>query len=121
MVAAFGLGLRDNSDTKKLLFEFDEAIHYKYSLDKELPSWNAKTKFFKNTKTNKLRNILYKKTTATLVDSASIFQNLDESTFEQTTISPDKMDSLREAFSVKPTNTVALPSRCLAVYRDVLV
>lgn len=121
LIATFGLGLIDQSDSKILLFEFDEAIHFKYSLDQELPSWNAKTRIFRNSKTNKLRNLLYKNIPATLDDSASIIQDLEESAFKRFTIPSNKIDTLREAFSIKQTDTIALPNRCLPIFRDVLV
>jgi len=121
LLPLLGFGQFSDPKSKVLMFDFDEVVHYKYSLDQKLPSWDAKTKLFKNSKANKLRDLLYKESPITLADTTSIIQDLEKSQFISSIIPQNKMDSMHEALSVKQTDTIALPSRCLPIFRDILV
>ena len=121
LLLASGISYAQSAENKRLLFEFDEVIHYKYDLENILPSWQAKSRLFKSQKKENLRQLLYANTPKTLSDSNALFSSLDKSTFIKNTIDSDKLDSLRLAFSVRDTNVVRLPSRCSVIYRDIVV
>ncbi|MEY2924009.1 MAG: hypothetical protein RLZZ337_549 [Bacteroidota bacterium] len=115
------LAMAQNSDIKSkvIMFEFDEVAHFKY-VDNDLPSLQAKTQFFKGSKTNTLRQLLYKDLPKNIADSTSILKDISANSFVEYEMSNFQIDTLKLAFSTQHTDTFKM-SRCLPIYRDILV
>lgn len=119
VIAVLGLGLINHGDSKKLLFEFDEAIHFKYS-EKIKSKWDTKTQLLEDPIANNLKTLLYENNPTNIADSSKLLEQLRTSKYSRLQISDSVLTQLKDAFSTRHTDTLSF-SRCFPVYRDILV